>query len=247
MRSQRFAFFSEDVAKDRLEDATNHEVRDSLEYFFHMADNDRGLHEYQMNGEQEAETTVTHGGQTWKFHTTHNMHSEMVAINHMLEQGYWQLVHGRLLHSDGNAITGADFGTTAPHCGHCTVTLGVLGLPHSSPSKGRFNLAGNFEYPLPPKVENDPMVLTRYRHQDVFRWPLFKSDIDHMVNIDRGWALKVNDLTFVDPAGNFVDQIQDDIPVLSTSEWSEHRWVKKVMWRQIWECIVPLLDAQKRD
>lgn len=110
------------------------------------------LHPYNMNGLQAA-TTNAEGQQ---FTTQLQMHSEMGALSAMLTAGTYQLVGGTVQPPPG----GFNFNTPGvPHCGFCTFFLALLGLPLTQPSRGRFNLAVNLNYPMPPAVHNDIAVL----------------------------------------------------------------------------------------
>lgn len=246
----RMTSFDKDQAKSKLEATTGAAVTRSLEHFFGITALHGDFVEYDMDGGMKATTTAAYQpvvGESYSqvYTTVDNMHSEMVAVQDMLDRGYWKLEDGRVWRIDGAALLHEEFSTTEPHCGHCTIALSVLGLPFASPSRGRYNLAGNCDYPLPRQVANDPMTLTRYRHSGQCGWKLFKEDLDHMVTTRAGWALQVADNYFVDADGEVVEEFQRPVPVFSVDDWRDH-WMKDLMWRQVWECLLPLLDRRQR-
>lgn len=104
------------------------------------------LQGYSMDGDQSASTHV--GDET--FTTTHQMHSEMCAI-----QATRQLLPASGAYGTASNPRGVRFSTDQPHCGYCTFFLSKLGLPLTAPTAGLFNLARNCDYPLPgPLIPN---------------------------------------------------------------------------------------------
>lgn len=93
--------------------------------------------QYEMKGSQSATTHVKlRDGETLEFKTKDLMHSEMVAINWMIENGHWTLLCGTVVWNDGAEITAYQFETREPHCGFCTFFLNALDLPLSTPTYG---------------------------------------------------------------------------------------------------------------
>lgn len=102
------------------------------------------------NGALQEESYVTTGGK----------HSEMVALEDMLDNGLWILrADGLVTTADGSEVAKANFKTPLPHCAFCTVMLTVLGLPRTIPTKGSHLKGANAEYPLPRDVEGSEAVL----------------------------------------------------------------------------------------
>lgn len=122
--------------------------------------------EYKLGNAQEASTYVTWKGPEEPYSTADQMHSEMVAVGAMLQQGAWQLAaDGRVRGAadDDGPITVANFRTGVPHCRFCTVMLHLLGLPIAErrATKGNYKKAAELEYRLPEPVRNSPVVLGR--------------------------------------------------------------------------------------
>ncbi len=119
--------------------------------------------DYDMNGEQGATTTVMLPTMTErKFKTTNLMHSEMVAINWMIDKGHWTVsANGHVVWADGKAITRDQFKTAQPHCGFCTVFLIAAGLPVTKPTRGNFQVAARLAYQLPVELEVSAPLLAR--------------------------------------------------------------------------------------
>jgi hypothetical protein len=110
---------------------------------------------YKMKGAQKAHT---HAGEQ-VFETSHQMHSEMMALAHQLETGAWKLEGGKIVDKAGRPIPPSEFATEEPHCGQCTVLMRVLGLPLTKPTLGLGTKAGNHEYPVPKAIRTDKAVL----------------------------------------------------------------------------------------
>lgn len=118
---------------------------------------------YKMQGALSATTTVTLRDRTTRsFSTTDQMHSEMRAIEFMLDNGHWSVVAGfvRWTHDDSPVLL-AQFQTEEPHCGFCTLFLLAAGLPVGQATKGNHKLASRHNYQLPFKLMVDPHFLGR--------------------------------------------------------------------------------------
>ncbi|MBV8101756.1 MAG: hypothetical protein JOZ31_21645 [Verrucomicrobia bacterium] len=120
-----------------------------------------------MAGAQSAETTVKlKTGQTLDFRTYQQMHSEMRAIEKMLESGHWILRRGTVVWRDYSKIEADEFVTEEPHCGFCTFFLNTLNLPLTKPTYGCFQLASRLSYILPPDLETDAEFMARVLAKD---------------------------------------------------------------------------------
>jgi len=144
--------------------------------------------DYDMNGEQSATTTVLLPNTTEKsFRTTNLMHSEMMAINWMIDKGHWVVSgDGRVVWADGKAITRDQFKTAQPHCGFCTVFLIAAGLPVTKPTRGNFQVAARLAYQLPVELEVSAALLARMAGGFAV--------LKHLLNGlkgDRAWVLRV--------------------------------------------------------
>lgn len=120
---------------------------------------------YNAGGAQHAVTTVT-----WPplgpapYRTTLQQHSEMVAVaaSTAPTMPIWTVNGaGHVVANNGHAITGANYLTNLPHCGYCTIMLWVLSLPLGAATAGRYNLAVNLDYTVPPNIFNNVDILTR--------------------------------------------------------------------------------------
>jgi hypothetical protein len=75
------------------------------------------------------------------------MHSEMGALEAMLEKRY-KFSGGVICRKkDDEQATKEVYSTTEPHCGFCTLFLQLLGLPLGKPTKGRYGYASHNNYP----------------------------------------------------------------------------------------------------
>lgn len=196
-----------------------------------------GMVPYTMKGMQSATTTVKQrSGVTRDFVTTDNMHSEMVALQHMLTAGEWRLSLGLVQWAhNGEAVDGSEFSTTAPHCGFCTVILEVLGLPLTSPTKGNYNLSCNFNYPLPDKVQNDPYVLARVLGRTYCAFDQVKGVLNAFVNAKpEAWFLQIMDGVVVNDH-HYVTGAEPGVKVT----WQEvvERGTVKEIWALIFKAI----------
>jgi hypothetical protein len=188
---------------------------------------------YSMGGSMAATTTVTQPNGTERSFTTSsaNMHSEMVALKYMLETGGWVLSLGAVQWAhDGSKIAPSQFKTAEPHCGFCTVMLEVLGLPLGKPTKGNYNLACNFNYPLPPAVKEDPYVLARVLGRSYCAFDRIKSVLNSFVSGEsETWVLKIMDGVTV-----------NDHHYATPTQELVHTWQKaleKGQVNQVWEMV----------
>lgn len=120
--------------------------------------------EYDLGSAQQAHTHVDWNGVREEYATTEQMHSEMVAVDEMLDGGHWRLTDdGSVVGVGDEEITVDDFRTDVPHCGFCTVMLHLLGLPidQGRATKANYNLAEHLGYRLPEEIEDSPVVLGR--------------------------------------------------------------------------------------
>lgn len=118
---------------------------------------------YNMQGAQSATTIVTMKDTTTRtFTTTNQQHSEMVAIEWMLDNGYWSVYLGVIVWSDDfSSVTAAQFQTSQPHCGFCTIMLLAAQLPLSTPTCGNHKLASRLSYQIPVQLEVSPHFIAR--------------------------------------------------------------------------------------
>lgn len=160
---------------------------------------------YSMKGKQKATTTVTlKNGTKKKFSTTTNMHSEMTATEWMLANGHWTLFLGMIVWADDwSGVTSAQFATGEPHCGFCTLMLQVLGLPLGTPTRGNYNLAGNFNYPLPAAVRESPYVMARVLdHGSYSGFHRIKRLLDKLISVPSDqWVLSIFGWAYVNENG----------------------------------------------
>ncbi len=165
--------------------------------------------DYDMKGAKSATTTVTLRDGTKKvFKTIDQMHSEMLAIDWMLTNGYWTLYLGLVLWADDHSKIGpANFRTTQPHCGFCTVFLLAAGLPVGTPTYGNHQLASRLSYQLPTLLFSSPHYIARVLDNGCYcGFPALKRVLNALVNVEAeqwvlsvyGWAY-VDDKTYVQP------------------------------------------------
>ena len=201
---------------------------------------------YNMAGAQKATTRVTlRGGTVKSFSTKDNMHSEMVATQWMLNEGHWILSLGTIIWSDNfTAVSSDEFKTTEPHCGFCSIMLAVLGLPLSKPTKGNYNLACNFGYPVPKAIKEDPYVLARLLSGNSYcGFNKIKAILNSLVKIQKDkWVLSIQNLAFVNE-----DHYIDPGKNVLTLEWREvikqsNGEVLSQIWKLVFECIYQTND-----
>lgn len=156
---------------------------------------------YDMKGSKSATTTVTLRDNTQlKFRTKNQMHSEMVAIEYMLEIGEWIVDLGVIVWCDGTPITAEQFSTTEPHCGFCTFFLSALWLPLTTPTYGRFQLASRLSYQLPIELEINPCFMARILDRGSYcGFHMIKKILNGFVPLKpSNWVLNIKDLALVD-------------------------------------------------
>jgi hypothetical protein len=164
---------------------------------------------YDMDGAQSAHTVVTlKNHQTRSFSTTDLMHSEMVAINKMIEEKIWTVYLGQVVWADdGASITSQQFTTTEPHCGFCTLFLIAAGLPVTKPTYGNYKLAGRLAYILPIDLEVSPHFMARVLDSGCYcGFPAVKRLLNIFVQLPpERWVLSigraayVNDVSYTTP------------------------------------------------
>lgn len=197
---------------------------------------------YNMKGAQSATTTVTlRDGQAKVFRTTDQMHSEMCAIQWMMENGHWGLLAGFMVWiSDGSAITHAQFSTTEPHCGFCTIFLLAARLPVGTPTCGNHKLASRLAYQLPYDLETNPHFMARVLDKGCYAgFPALKRVLNAFINVPaKQWVLSIKGLAYVDD----VSYIDADCGLMVV-DWYElvgmhKREVVYLAWKVIFEQIM---------
>jgi hypothetical protein len=157
---------------------------------------------YDMKGAKSASTTVTlRNGEKKTCTTTDQMHSEMVAIRWMIQNGHWKIYLGEVVWADDEAsITLAQFSTTEPHCGFCTVFLIAAGLPVGTPTYGNYQLASRLSYQLPVELEISPHFIARVLDRGCYcGFSALKRMLNAFINLSPNqWLLSIYDLAFVD-------------------------------------------------
>lgn len=169
---------------------------------------------YKMNGDEAATTTVIlPTQQPMAFKTKHSMHSEMCALDYMLENNHWVLRYGRVIKSSGGPFTKGEFVTGQPHCGFCTIMLSTLGLPITLPTSGNHKKGGDGSYPVPRKIKNSPEVIVKLLNNGFYAHHLLKKALNPYVNVKpEEWLLKINDFIIVSDAGPvYIDSVTEDI------------------------------------
>lgn len=190
---------------------------------------------YAMLGAMKASTTVRLPGNIEKsFQTRDNMHSEMAALEYMLDEGLWRLYLGFVVDAESNAIKPEDFRTVEPHCGFCTVILTVLGLPLGKATRGNYNLATNCNYPLPEQVRKDPHVLARLLGGSYCAFSDVKRLLNSFVN-DKRWMLQIMDGVVVDD-DHYTSPEPDDL-VICWDQIVKNEDVLSSLWAHIFKGI----------
>lgn len=165
-------------------------------------DSDAAFHAYNMDGAQSACTTVKkRNGQVKEFKTQNQMHSEMRAIDWMLEQGEWTLYLGLVLWKDDlSPIATTHFHTTEPHCGFCTIFLLAAGLPVGKPTCGNHKLASRLNYQLPVSMEISPHYIARVLDKGCYcGFPALKRVLNAFIGTPASkWVLSIDGLAYVD-------------------------------------------------
>lgn len=153
--SQRITYVPVDSFKKSLATEFESIIDGTIEKIF---DEIEDFHEYNMAGSQQAETLWEKKIYTTKF----NMHSEMGALEAMLEEDY-EFSEGAIRHKEDNErVTRKVYSTSEPHCGFCTLFLQLLDLPLSKPTKGKYNYASHNNYPLPKKLKENQEFLEHF-------------------------------------------------------------------------------------
>ncbi|MEZ4297655.1 MAG: hypothetical protein R3B70_22030 [Polyangiaceae bacterium] len=190
------------------------------------------LSPYSTQGAQSATTTATSGRHRVVRTTADNMHSEMRAISDMLRGKHWQLEDGQIRTSDGEEVDGGDFRTPVPHCGHCTIMLSVLGLPLTTPTAGRYNMASNNNYPLPDEVKRSRDVVLRILNGGEDR-PDDSDDEDSKAGGEYDLPLnRILDIFFPGNHGNYAElwnQVSRN-PAMLDELWS---WIFAAVYRNV--------------
>lgn len=198
-----------------------------------------GLVPYDMGGAMAASTTVTPpAGASQAYVTRDTRHSEMVAIQDMLRNGQWvRQAGGNLTWAAGAPITAAQFATNAPHCGYCTLTLRLLGLPLGAPTKGNYNLANNYNYLLPDPLARDPRMIVAYRSAAAYADALFKQLLNLLVNnAPQDWVLQLAGGAFVDDNGPLAVAPAGATAIMPWADAVDEERMRKFR-TQIWRCI----------
>jgi hypothetical protein len=139
-KKRRTTYVTMDNFKKSLETKFKSTIDGSIKQIF---DEIEDFHEYDMEGSQQAETRWEKKTYTTKL----NMHSEMGALEAMLEKRY-KFSGGVICRKkDDEQATKEVYSTTEPHCGFCTLFLQLMGLPLSKPTKGRYGYASHNNYP----------------------------------------------------------------------------------------------------
>jgi len=207
---------------------------------------DKDTTEYDMEGAKSAKTTVTlRDGQKRIFKTKNQMHSEMVAIEKMIEEGYWGLLLGTAVWIDGHKITADQFQTTEPHCGFCTFFLSALNLPLTTPTYGRFQLASRLSYQLPVALEIDPRFLARVLDSGSYSgFHMIKRMLNGFVPLKSSdWVLKIES-ALIDDNGYALEnpqqhQISWDVLLQGKRE------VLYAIWKNIFEVLFSRIYSEK--
>jgi hypothetical protein len=161
---------------------------------------DTPFQKYDMNGEQGAKTTVRlPGGQLKTLRTTAQMHSEMRAIEWMIDQGHWTVYLGNVVWIDGSSVTPEQFSTKEPHCGYCSLFLIAAGLPVCTPTCGNHQLASRFSYKLPVALEISPHFIARVLDSGCYcGFPTLKRLLNEFIQVpSEKWLLSIYDLAYV--------------------------------------------------
>jgi len=162
---------------------------------------DENTKEYNLKGSLSACTTVQlRDGEKRVFKTTDLMHSEMLAIDKMIEERHWHLYCGRVVWIDGREIEPHQFTTVEPHCGFCTFFLSVLDLPLTNPTYGLSKLASRLSYKLPVELETNVHFLARVLDSGRFvGFEKIKRILNGFVPLKSSeWVLKINSVLIDD-------------------------------------------------
>jgi hypothetical protein len=157
---------------------------------------------YDMNGAKSATTTVTlPDGQKKIFKTSNQMHSEMLAIQWMLNNEHWTVYLGSVIWAhDHSEVSLSEFKTTQPHCGFCTLFLLAAGLPVGTPTYGNYQLASRLAYQLPYELETSPHFIAKVLDKGCYcGFPALKRLLNAFMQCPADqWLLSIHGLAYVD-------------------------------------------------
>lgn len=166
----------------------------------------------------------------------------MRAIEYMLEQKLWGNLYGKIQNIRNvlgipRSVTPEEFTTNVCHCGFCTITLQALGLPLGKPTKGNYNLAINYNYPLPRQLHQYPFVFVRYQQKGIYEYRFLKQSLNPFIgNEQKEWVLKIHDQLYVDDYGE-VNQLNNRLIVDWSSDIITRNSIITAIWTQIWRCL----------
>lgn len=204
---------------------------------------------YNMQGAKSATTKVTLPGPIVReFKTTDQMHSEMRAIEKMIEEGHWSVYLGHVVWaSDNSSVKLEQFSTTEPHCGFCTIFLIAAGLPLGKPTRGNHQLAGRLSYQLPYELETSPHFMARVLDGGCYcGFPALKRVLNAFINVPaKEWLLGIGGAAYV----NDVSYTKHDKNLLVV-DWFDlvemhKREVIYLAWKVIYEQILLTNKSQK--
>jgi hypothetical protein len=204
------------------------------------------LKAYDMDGAKSATTTVRlPNGETKTCRTTAQMHSEMVAINWMIENGHWTVYLGLVVWADGQRITLQQFSTTEPHCGFCTVFLIAAGLPLGVPTYGNYQLASRLAYQLPVELEISPHFIARVLDRGCYcGFPALKRLLNAFINLPpNAWILSIYDWAFADDY-SYVQQ-NNNLTIVGWNQLVEMH--KREIIYQAWKLIFQMLMQTNKE
>lgn len=196
---------------------------------------------YNMEGAKSASTTVRlRNGQEKIFVTADQMHSEMCAIQYMLDQGEWFLLAGNLLWChNGTTITVNEFHTTEPHCGFCTIFLLAAGLPVGRPTYGNHQLAGRHNYQLPRQLMRSPEYLCRVIGNNQYRsYTVIKVLLNAFCNMPPdSWVLEFQTGCYADDTDTYVELNGRTVVLLSDVIASDDARLIWLIWVEVYKLI----------
>jgi hypothetical protein len=159
---------------------------------------------YDLTGYRGAKTTVKlPDGITKVFKTTDLQHSEMMAIDWMIENGHWTVFLGTVQWEDGSPVTPEQFSTDVPHCGFCTIFLIAAMLPISIPTCGNHKHASRLSYQLPHALEVSPHFIARVLDGGCYSgFSALKRVLNAFVKESSDkWLLSIGTLAYVNDLG----------------------------------------------
>lgn len=241
---QRIMHTASKPAQDNLYQRWSGQITTSLQTIYAQVQAQTPLVPYTTSSKQSATTTVIDNeGKSDPYETTGNMHSEMVALQAMFNSKQW-VIYGNVVTTPNGPVSPGNFTTNLPHCGFCTISLQVLGLPLCKPTCGNYNYAGNFSYPIPSQMKLDPRVISSYisiASRGNNQLPLFKQVLNCFFNnAALDWVLQFNPNLIYDdagivPAGGvgnrlIIDWANDIVGYTSYD-------ICQMIWTQIWSCL----------